>query len=144
MKDLYTVKKEIIILEPKVYSANNTPLTIDLAGFKSAILNLAIGIGGITFSTTNKIEFVLTHSDDDSVYTNVTSDDFVNGEDLSITDGIVKSLIAAHATASMSEFGYIGNKRYLELLADFSGTHGTGTPISATLSLGHPNYTPIR
>jgi hypothetical protein len=42
------------------------------------------------------------------------------------TGGIVKSLIAAHAAADTTEVGYIGGKRYLKVLADFSGTHGTG------------------
>jgi hypothetical protein len=30
-------------------------------------------------------------------------------------------------------FGYKGGKRYLKLLADFSGTHGTGTPVAAVV-----------
>jgi hypothetical protein len=48
-----------------------------------------------------------------------------------ITNGIIKSLVAAHAAAAVYRYGYKGGKRYLKLLADFSGTHGTGTPIAA-------------
>lgn len=35
---------------------------------------------------------------------------------------------------------YIGGKRYLKLLADFGGTHATGTALSATLVKGRPHY----
>ena len=36
----------------------------------------------------------------------------------------------------MQKIGYIGGKPYLKLLADFSGTHGTGTPVSALVVRG--------
>jgi hypothetical protein len=112
-------------------SADNTPAAIDLQGYDGAELVLAIGAGGITFSGTNKIEFKLTHSDDDSTYSDVTADD-INGL-TSVTDGIIKSLTSAHASAAVYRFGYKGGKRYLKLLADFSGTHGTGTPVAAVV-----------
>lgn len=54
-----------------------------------------------------------------------------------LEDGIIRSLIAAHATPSVALIGYKGRKRYLRLLADFSGTHGTGTPLSAMVLLGN-------
>jgi len=54
----------------------------------------------------------------------------------SITSGIIKSLTSAHAAADVYRFGYVGNKRYLKLLADFSGTHGSGTPIAAMVLKG--------
>ncbi len=121
------------------YSADNTPGAIDLQGFTSAAIALNIGAGGITFDSTNKIEFVLTHSDDDTTYANVATAD-VNGKDAptAVTNGIVKSLTAAHATADVSEIGYIGGKRFLKLLAHFSGTHGTGTALSAAAIRGTP------
>jgi hypothetical protein len=39
--------------------------------------------------------------------------------------------------------GYNGKKRYLKLLADFSGTHGTGTPMSAVAILANPKTKPV-
>ena len=101
---------------------------------------LAVGVGGITFSGTNKVEFVLTHSDDNSTYTNVATADVLGAG--TVTSGIIKSLIAAHATAAAYRFGYIGGKRYLKLLADFSGTHGTGTPIAGIIELARPSRMP--
>jgi hypothetical protein len=113
---------------PATLSADNAPAAIDLNGFGSAALLIGVGAGGITFDGTNKIEFKLTHSDDDSTYTAVVQAD-VTGTTVG-TGGIVKSLTSAHASPTVDRVGYLGGKRYLKVLADFSGTHGTGTPIA--------------
>jgi hypothetical protein len=140
MRDLASKIVPVTVFGPVTLAADNTPAAIDLAGFHSAVLLLGIGVGGITFDSTNKIEFKLTHSDDNSSYSDVTDADMqgVTG----ITSGIIKSLVAAHAAAAVYEFGYVGNKRYLKLLADFSGTHGTGTPLHACLVKGNGVYKP--
>jgi len=138
MKDLHSQIEITELLPAATYAADNTPAAVDLLGFESAEIAIAVGAGGITFSTTNKVEFKLTHSDDNSTYAAVTADDLL-GVDTVGTGGIVKSLIAAHATADVSRFGYRGGKRYLKLLADFDGTHGTGTPLGAVVVKGHPH-----
>lgn len=129
----------VTAIVPAVLTADNTPAAIDLRGYHSATILLTIGVGGITFTGTNKIEFVLTHSDDDTTYTPVTDNDVV--KDVlapdAITNGIVRALTAAHAAADVQKLGYVGGKRYVKLLADFSGTHGTGTPIAATVVRGN-------
>lgn len=129
-----------LAIAPAVLAADNTPVAIDLRDFGAAALLLAIAIGGITFTGTNKIEFVLTHSDDDVTYVNVTDDDLVKDglAPATVTNGIVRSLTAAHAAATVQKLGYVGGKRYIKLLADFSGTHGTGTGISAIVARGNP------
>lgn len=124
----------VALIAPAVLAADNTPAAVDMQNFGAAVIVLAVGIGGITFSATNKIEFKLTHSDDNSTYTAVTDAD-VKGATVA-TGGIIKSLVAAHAAGSLTTVGYHGGKRYLKLLADFDGTHGTGTPISACIVRG--------
>ncbi len=98
--------------------------------------------GGITFSGSNKVEFVLTESDDDSTFTAVAAADVLHAP-VTVTSGIVYNLIAAHASATVTRIGYIGKKRYLKLLADFTGTHGAGTPISAVAVLSYPKTKPV-
>ena len=143
--DLVSAVKEVTIITPDSYDADTTPAALDTLNWRSATILTNVGIGGITFSTTNKVEFKLTHSDDDSTYTAVESTDVIMpfGETLG-ADGIIRSLIAAKAAADTAshKVGYIGKKRYLKLLADFSGTHGTATPMAATLLLGHPLHAP--
>lgn len=121
--------------------ADNTPAAIDLLGFDSALIMIGVGVGGITFTGTNKIEFKLTHSDDDTTYTDVVDDD-VQGV-TGVTSGIIKSLTTAHAAADVTKIGYVGNKRYLKLLAYFGGTHVSPTPISAVVVLGNPRVAPV-
>jgi hypothetical protein len=143
IKDLASRISNVQAIGPATFSADTTPTAIDLTGFQSCAILLSIGAGGITFDGTNKIEFVLTHSDDGTNYANVAATD-INGKDAptTVTNGIVKALTSAHASADVSEIGYTGGKRYLKLLADFSGTHGTGTPISAVVAKGNPLVIP--
>ncbi|MBY0583272.1 MAG: hypothetical protein K2P68_10200 [Sphingomonas sp.] len=140
MQDLHTQLFAAIVGNATL-SADNAPAAIDLQGYSAAEILLLIGIGGITFTGTNKVEFVLTHSDDDSTYTAVTTADMIGCTVAS--GGIIKSLVAAHAAPAAYRFGYKGGKRYLKLLADFSGTHGTGTPIGMCVLLGEPNIGPV-
>lgn len=135
MKDLHSHITVALAIGNAVFTADNTPVAIDLQGYESAEIEMSIGIGGITFSDTNKIEFKLTHSDDNSTYTDVTTADMLGVTVAS--GGIIKALTAAHAAAAAYRYGYKGGKRYLKLLADFSGTHGTGTPIAANVIKGN-------
>lgn len=141
MREMYNSLKAAIALAAATLSDDATGTAIDRLGFESLTFALSIGVGGITFTNSNKIEFVLEHSDDNSTYAAVAQKD-VLGVTLA-TGGIVRALKTAHAAASMTRFGYIGDKRYVRLSADFGGTHGTGTPIAAVAILGHAHDRPV-
>lgn len=140
MEDLHSELLAVAAIGAAVLSSTTTSSAIDRQGFDSAELLLDVGIGGITFDSTNRIDLVVTHSDDDVTYSDVTDADMI-GVTVSIP-GIVKSLTSAHAAASVSRFGYIGQKRYVKVEALFGGTHGTGTPIAATWINGDPENGP--
>lgn len=119
-----------VLLPAAAYNADTTPASFDIGKADACTVLIEVGVGGITFSTTNKVEFKLTHSDvTGSGFEAVTQADVV-GVTVG-TGGIVRELIAAHAAASVTVVGYVGRKQFLRLLADFSGTHGTATPMSA-------------
>ncbi len=119
------------------------PAAIDLLDFQSAVLLFQVGIGGITFSDTNKIEFKVTHCDTvDGTYEAVEQR-HVRGVATVGTGGIVHSLVAAHAAATVKKVGYVGNKRFLKILADFSGTHGAGTPMAVLVVKSDPLMAPV-
>lgn len=141
MRDLHNHMAIAKVLGPVVLAADNTPSAIDLQGFRSAEIVIDAGIGGISFSGTNKIEVKVTHSDDDSTYTDVEDADMLGVT--GIVDGIVKSFVAAHAAAASYAYGYVGGKRYLKVLADFGGTHGTGTPMAINVIKSDPLISPI-
>lgn len=141
MKDMHSATSALVAIAAAALAADTTPSAIDLKGFTAAEILLSVGVGGITFSGTNKVEFVLTHSDDDSTYTAVADADMLGVS--GITDGIIKSLESAHAAAAAYRFGYVGGKRYLKLQADFSGIHVIVTPIAAVLLAGHAQQQPV-
>jgi len=124
------------VLPPAEYDADNSPASFDNGTAQSATIVLQVGVGGITFTADNKVEFVLTHSDvTGEGFTAVTQADVVG---VTVAEGgIVRSLVAAHATPSVTLIGYKGRKRFLRLLADFSGTHGDPTPLSAAVLRGN-------
>jgi len=140
-KDISTSHGAIAAIAPAVLDADNTPAAIDIGNYGGALVLIHVGIGGITFTTTNKVEFKLTHSDDNSTYTAVAQGD-VKGVTVG-TGGIIKSLVAEQAAATLTKVGYHGGKRYLKLLADFSGTHAAGTPMSAVVVAGEPYIAPV-
>jgi hypothetical protein len=144
MRDLRNNIDSVVVFGPISLDADNTPAAIDLRGFDAAVVQIAVGVGGITFDATNKVEFKLTHSDD-TVYTAVADAD-VDLTESNITTvgsgGIVRSLIAAHAAASVVNIGYTGGKRYLKVLADFSGTHGAVTPMAVIVTKALPHDAP--
>ena len=128
------------VFGPVVLAADNTPVALDTRGFDNVQLLLGVGIGGITFDPTNKLELILKHGDDTTIgnHTAVASTDIRIYDDAEaavamVTGGIVWQLIAANAAAKSRRVDYFGSKRYLSVLADFSGTHGTGTPLYAQL-----------
>jgi hypothetical protein len=141
MKETFRVTKTQILLPPDAYDADDTSDAVDIRGFMSALVQIAVGVGGITFSATNKVEFKLQHSLDNSEWTAVAQRD-VSGATVA-TGGIVRALTAAHAAPSVTQVGYIGGRPYLRLFTDFSGTHGSETPMSATLHLSNPNLGPV-
>lgn len=140
--DLVSDLSALVLIPSASISADNTPASIDLAGYGSCTILIEVGAGGITFSGTNKVEFVLTESDDNSSFSNVVDADVIHSP-LTVSNGIIYNLIAAHAAGTVVRIGYKGTKRYLKLLADFSGTHGAATPISAVALLGHPLTGPV-
>lgn len=140
MKDIHSASKAVVAIAAASLTADPTPPAIDRRGYDAVEFYLAIGVGGITFDATNKIEFKLTHSDDNVTYEAVAQSDVLGATVGS--GGIVKSLVAAHAAAAVYRFGYVGNRRYTKLLPDFSGTHGTGTPIAALAQLGYGHDNP--
>lgn len=143
MRDLVSDLGAAQMIVPAVLAADNTPLVVDLAGFDSCAIALSIGIGGITFTGSNKIEFILKHGDasDGSDQAAVAQTDVIG---VTLTgSGIVRSLIALKSAADVQKFGYKGTKRYISLLADFSGTHATGTATSAVALRGAPVSGPV-
>ena len=139
MQDLSNNIKIMQSIAPAVLDADANGTGVDTQGFENVAIVIDTGVEGITLSGTNKIEFELEHSDDNSTFVDMASAD-VNGTLGS--DGLVLTLDANAETPQVSEIEYLGAKRYVRVVANFSGTHGTGTPMSASVILGKPRHAP--
>lgn len=143
--------KVVSAVAPAIYTTSQVSLSLNTANYpyKALALSMYVGVGGITFTSVNRVDFYLTHSDDDITYIPVTDDDVVLPYSatntvalLGPTTGTVKSLVAAHATADVSVVGYRGKKQYVKVQATFGGTHSTGTTVGINWNLMHPMSAP--
>jgi hypothetical protein len=144
LRDMYTRTMPVVSIAAQIAAADVTGAVVDLQGYGAATVLLEIGAGGITFSGTNKVEFILQEGDaSDGSDMAAVAQAAVIPSSITVTSGIVKSLVAAHASGEAFRVGYVGSKRYIRLIADFSGTHGTGTPIAATVLCQRPDNAPV-
>jgi len=139
MKDLANNISIIQSIAPVVGTSDTNGTGVDLQFFESATAVVDTGVEGDTLSSSVKIDFKLEDSDDDSTYTAVTSA-------LHVTDGSVDSngifltLDANAETPQVTSIGYVGGKRYLRVVADFTGTHSNGTPMAASIIKGSARH----
>lgn len=142
LRQLAEVPKFIgYLIAPSSLSADNTPAALSIEGFRNIEVVVGVGVGGVTFSATDKVEFKL--RDGDGTVGNHAAVDAVDvvmetGETLG-SNGIIRSLIAAHAAGTGKRVSYVGDGTHLSCLADFSGTHGTATPIYVAV-FGYGNH----
>ena len=128
---------------------NSSALDTSLYGYKALTIEVYVGVGGITFTTSNYIAINVTHSDDGTNYVPVTDDDVVLPYSTTATvalmgptDGTVLLYQAAHAAADINLVGYRGKKRYVQVEADFIGTHSSPTVVGVNWVFDYPMSPP--
>jgi hypothetical protein len=122
----------------------------DLQGYEGAIARIHIGVFGDVQSGSVYIEAELQDSDDDSSYAAVADTllDFPSA--FSARTGHAVGTFcqtktdAAHDLAGLYEVGYHGAKRYLKINVRLTGTHTTGTILSAGFTRMLPCDLPAR
>lgn len=146
MKDVHSTMEVVNVVTPQLANVDVTVSDIDMQGFEAAEIIFQMGTGGIVFDEANRIVTRLRHSDDGVTYTDVPGAHIL-GRGLSAGGGELPAgdlcgFVAEHATPKAYRFGYVGGKRYLEIVVDFAGTHGASTPIAATIIKMRPHNFP--
>lgn len=145
MRDQFDSLGTVTAIAPAVLSDDPAAITIDRSGFEAVTFALMIGVGGITFTASNRIDFILEHSDDGTAWAPVVATNVLGA--IPDATGIVLSQRSAHPAATVHRVGYVdgtvGDKRFVRLRPDFNGTHGTGTPIAAVAVLGRGRSLPV-
>lgn len=114
-------------------------------GYEVNEIEVDVGIGGITFDGTDKLEVELTYSVDGvEAYAAVTAEGDVLLDGAAVdpdSNGVVKSFIVAHAAAARYVLTLL-KPGFYKLKFEFSGTHGTGTPLGAHLRQSYGRNSP--
>jgi hypothetical protein len=144
MRDITEVLSPAVLIGAATLTADNTPASIDRSGFDAVAILLSIGAGGITFDGTNKVEFKLTHSDDDSTYTAVASSDLIGQSHGTVPAASSNRSSWRMPRQTVEKFGYKGGKRYLQVCSPTSAARTALARRSpATWLLGNPLTAPV-
>lgn len=139
MRDLANNLLAVQSLAPAVRSADANGSGVDLQFFEGAFAIFDIGAEGDTLSSSVKIDVKLEHSDDNSSWSAVSSSSDVTDGSVD-SDGIWATFDDNAEAPAVKGIGYVGGKRYLRVVADFSGTHSNGSPCSAMIIKGFPRH----
>ena len=109
-----------------------------MLGYDAVTFLAIVGVGGITLTATHFIELEVQDSADDSTFAAVADaelTDSVTGTNTG-TFGVINSEATDDALFKTT---YIGSERYVMPVVEFTGTHGTGTPV-ANVAIRHAKH----
>ena len=141
---MFDLKNNIQLVESLnsiVKDADTNSTGIDTQGANSAMVIVNVGAPGITFSGSNKVDIKLEDSADNSTFAAVTNNNFVTGGTVD-SAGIWQTIDANGECNAVYGLGYVGPERYIRVVLDFSGTHGTGTSFGVVGALGNLESAP--
>lgn len=145
MKDLHSHIKVVSLLDPVVVSATGNVADIDLAGYNSAEILIALGTeaGGQTLGASHNLAFKLEHADDNGAgaagsYAAVEAKDILG---FTPSSGVFFTLDDAAKDNAIYKAGYVGGKRFLKITYTETGT--VSVPMGLTLVKGHPLDGPV-
>ena len=129
------------VTDPVVVSADALSSVIDMAGFRDVTVLAAIGESGDTLSGSVYIELEMQESDDDSTYTACADADITNAVTGTNT-GTFALIDAAAEDDAVFASQYLGDKRYVKVNINVTGTHTNGTPCGVLAVQSGENYLP--
>ena len=134
MKDLHNNIDIVSVLDPVVVDKTATYTDIDLAGFNSAELFIWLGTdAGSGLSDSNKLTFTLYDSNDGETYAVVETADMLG---VTVSSGVILTVDDTDEDNTLYHYGYVGGKRYLQLVVTETGT--VSCPMAIGVVKGHP------
>ena len=141
MRDLHSVIRVVPLINPGVYSADETGDSIDTKGFGSVEIVFIVGAGGDVWSSTDKIGLEIEESSDDAAadaFAAVAAANLLGDALPELTDSDDHDLQAYRFGVRPAP----ATERYIRPKLNFSGTHATGTPFAVFAILGEPFTAP--
>lgn len=142
-RDIFSELKVTQLLTPAVRTADANSSSVDTRDHDSLMLQAQVGNSGDTLSGSVKLELELEESDDNSVFTDVADADMIGGITGATNPGTFALIDAPAEDTRDFIVGYRGSKRYVRVVANFTGTHTNGIPIGASAIQGHSHRSPV-
>lgn len=139
--DLENITTAQQVIDPVVVTADALSEAIDMAGFNACNIAVLVGESGDTLSGSVYIELELQESDDNSTYTACADADITNAVTGTNT-GTFALIDAAAEDDAVYQCKYLGDKQYVKVNVNVTGTHTNGTPIGAVAYKSGENYLP--
>lgn len=129
MRDRYSEETIEQLIDPAVATSDVNGSSLDLQGYTSGTIIVSVGesADASSLASTIKFDIEIEHSDDDSTFADCAVGDTV-GEVSAGNFGTIDSSADDDAVFTVH---YVGSKRYVRPVLNFTGTHTNGTPIGA-------------
>jgi len=142
-RDIFSELKVTQLLTPAVRNADVNSASVDTRDHDSLMLVAHVGDSADVLSGSVFLELELEESDDDSVFNDVADADKIGGVTGATNPGTFAVIDAPAEDTRDFIVGYRGSKRYVRVVANFTGTHTTGIPIGVSAVQGHPHRSPV-
>lgn len=141
LKDLKSKLALSNLKDAATYTSDQNSASIDLKDHNGAVLAVCVGQSGDTLSGSVKIELELEESDDNSTWSDC-ADASLSAAVTGTNTGTFAKIDDAAEDSTVYSVGYKGNKRYVRVVANFTGTHTNGCPLAIFGIKGHGEMLP--
>lgn len=146
MRDLVNNIKTGLGLAPQVVTADQDGVSIDVRGFDSLAIVVALGAAGDTLAADTKFDFKLQHAEDNGAgspdsWEAVGSDDVLY--QTVDANGVFLTVDADAEAGQAYRVGYKGSRRWVRVQTDVTGTHENGTPVAVIAVQGDAHIKPV-
>lgn len=130
IKDVKNNLKLVSSLLPALRTGDANGSGVDTQDSIGVALVAHIGLSGDTLSGSVKIEMEVEHSEDNSSWSDCADAD-IDAAVTGTNTGTFAVIDAAADDEQIYKCNYIGSKRYVRVVANYTGTHTNGCPVEA-------------
>lgn len=142
MNDFKNSLKTAATIYAQVATADVTGATVDTQGYHAVGLLANVGASGDTLSGSVYVDLEVEHSNDNSTWADCADTD-IEGAVTGTTTGTFARINDPAEDVALYKTNYYGGRRYVRVIANLTGTHTNGIPLSVTAVLGEPTYAPV-
>ena len=136
VEDLVTAQLD---KSPVIITADANCTSVDLAEFNQVTFIASVGASGDTLSGSVYLELEVEESDNDSDWTDCVDADITNAV-TGTTTGTFALINATDEDETVHMTTYKGNKRYVRVVANVTGTHTNGIEVGVVSLKSGSNY----